>query len=939
MTAPAAPAALPPTGLPGLEPAWSRLVAVPGTGADAGRTRTWHVLDSGAELERLGATPVGTILAVHGNPTWSYLWRSMLAASVAAASAGEPAWRVIAVDQLEMGYSERTGMHRPLAQRVADLSGLTDALGLEGPVVTLGHDWGGVVSLGWAVDHPQLLAGVALLNTAIHHPEGVPIPAPLRLAGARGVLAASTVATTAFLDTTLTLASPPLPAEVKDAYRAPYRSADRRGSIGGFVADIPADASHESRPELDRIAAGVAALEVPALMLWGPKDPIFGDRYLDDLVDRLPHADVHRFEGANHLVAEERPYAAAILNWLPTGPTPARRVGAPIPARRVGAEGAVSRREGQVSIRRPADDYSTNGGLPDDYSTNGGLPDDYSTNGPDAFRPLWSGLDARATDDDVAVIDMATKRGPARRVTWRQLHDRVLDLAAGLAELGVQRGDRVSLLVQPGPTLTAVIYACLRIGAVVVVADAGLGVKGLTRAVRGAWPDVIIGERLGLTAARTLGWPGMRISAERLPYAAKAALDVSHSLGQVAALGAAIRSSGEAPPPEPGPDDDAAILFTSGSTGPAKGVVYRHGQLSALRDVLARHLEITPETGLVTGFAPFALLGPALGTRSATPDMDVSAPRTLTATAVAAGVRASEAGIVFLSPAAVLNVVATADALGPDERAALARVHTFLSTGAPIGEALLASAAEVMPNATPHTPYGMTECLLVTDVTLDGIRAAASAPDAGVCVGKPIGDNRVLVSALDADGLATGEPSAEPGVLGEIVIAARHLKDHYDRLWLTDRMAARDTEALVDADAPRWHRTGDLGHLDAEGRVWIEGRTQHVIVAADGPIAPVGPEQDAESVDGVRRAGVIGVGPHGLRQAVAVVETIPPVARPGLAEPELAAAVRERSRVPLAAVLAVPQLPTDIRHNSKIDRSRLSGWAERVLAGEKPSAP
>ncbi|ERG63295.1 hypothetical protein L332_02355 [Agrococcus pavilionensis RW1] len=919
MTAPAAPAALPPTGLPGLDPAWSRLVAVPGAGADAGLTRTWHVLDTGAELERLGATPAGTILAVHGNPTWSYLWRSMLAASVAAAAAGEPAWRVIAVDQLEMGYSERTGRHRPLAQRVADLSGLTDALGIEGAVVTLGHDWGGVVSLGWAVDHPQLLAGVALLNTAIHHPDGVPVPAPLRLAGARGVLAASTVATTAFLDTTLALASPPLPAEVKDAYRAPYGSADRRGGIGGFVADIPADASHESRPELDRIAAGVAGLEVPALMLWGPKDPIFSDRYLDDLVDRLPHADVHRFEGANHLIAEERPYAEAILQWLDTTPS----------ARRVGAEGAVSRREGQVSIRRPAGDYSTNGVVVDDHSTNGA----------EAFRPLWTGLDARATDDDVAVIDMATKRGPARRVTWRQLHDRVLDLAAGLAELGVQRGDRVSLLVKPGPTLTAVIYACLRIGAVVVVADAGLGVKGLTRAVRGAWPDVIIGERLGLTAARALGWPGMRISAERLPYAAKAALDVSHSLGQVAALGAAIRSSGEAPPPEPGPADEAAILFTSGSTGPAKGVVYRHGQLSALRDVLARHLEITPETGLVTGFAPFALLGPALGTRSATPDMDVSAPRTLTATAVAAAVRESDAGIVFLSPAAVLNVVATADALGADERAALARVHTFLSTGAPIGEALLASAAEVMPNATPHTPYGMTECLLVTDVTLEGIRAAASAPDAGVCVGRPIGDNRVLVSALDADGRATGAPSAEPGVLGEIVIAAGHLKDHYDRLWLTDRMAARETEALVDADAPRWHRTGDLGHLDAEGRVWIEGRTQHVIVAADGPIAPVGPEQDAESVDGVRRAGVVGVGPHGLRQAVAVVETIPPVARPGLAEPELAAAVRERSRVPLAAVLAVPQLPTDIRHNSKIDRSRLSDWAERVLAGEKPSAP
>ena len=290
----------------------------------------------------------------------------------------------------------------------------------------------------------------------------------------------------------------------------------------------------------------------------------------------------------------------------------------------------------------------------------------------------------------------------------------------------------------------------------VVVADAGLGIRGLTRAVRGAWPDFIIGEALGLAAARTLGWPGVRISTARLPRAAAAALGVSHSLGDILAMGADA-----ALPTPPGPDDAAAILFTSGSTGPAKGVAYTHRQLSALRDVLAAHFDVTNDTGLVTGFAPFALLGPALGTRSVTPDMDVSSPRTLTAAAVAAAVRESDAQIVFLSPAAVLNVVDTADRLTPEDRDALARVQTFLSTGAPIGARLLESAAQLMPNATPHTPYGMTECLLVTDVTLDGVHDAAGAPDAGVCVGTPIGSNRVLVSALDADGRATGAPTAD----------------------------------------------------------------------------------------------------------------------------------------------------------------------------------
>ena len=459
----------------------------------------------------------------------------------------------------------------------------------------------------------------------------------------------------------------------------------------------------------------------------------------------------------------------------------------------------------------------------------------------------------------------------------------------------------------------------------------------------------MIGEAPGLAAARTLGWPGVRISTAQLPKVSAVALGVSYSLRDLITLGA------DTPlPTEPRSADDAAILFTSGSTGPAKGVVYRHGQLSALRDVLASHFEVTADTGLVTGFAPFALLGPALGTRSVTPDMDVSAPRTLTARAVAAAVEASGASMVFLSPAAILNVVATAGDLTPHDRSELERVRSFLSTGAPIGAELLASVGTIMPNATAHSPYGMTECLLVTDITLDGIRAAAGGTHTGVCVGKPIGENQLRISALDDHGAATGSPSTEPGVLGEIVVSAPHLKDHYDRLWLTDREAARETTAETDAaasaaasdatDAPaalpaRWHRTGDVGHLDELGRLWVEGRLPHVIVTSTGPIAPVGAEQDVEGVAAVRRAAVVGVGPHQLRQAVAVVETVSPTRRPGLASPELTAAVRESTTLPLVAVLAVPELPTDIRHNSKIDRSRLSVWAERLLAGGKPTAP
>jgi acyl-coenzyme A synthetase/AMP-(fatty) acid ligase/pimeloyl-ACP methyl ester carboxylesterase len=904
-------ASRPPLDLPGLDQHFSRITAVPGRGADEGAIREWHYLDTGEELDRLGVPVLGTVLAVHGNPTWSYLWRNLITQSVRAAQAGSPAWRVLAVDQLDMGYSERTAKHRPLAQRVVDLAAFTDALALTGSVITLGHDWGGVVSLGWAVDHPSQLAGVMLLNTAVHHPEGRPIPAALRLAGARGVLAASTVHTSAFVDTTLALASPALNTAVKDAYRAPYRSAARRRGIGGFVADIPVDSRHESYGELQRIAAGVAKLDVSALMLWGPRDPIFGDFYLDDLVDRLPHADVHRFEGAGHLIAEDRPYADAVLTWLSDNAERLTRA-APISVHTSGSPGTP----GTPGTAEPGSSKTVS-------------PEPADPN----FRPLWQRLDERSDDTATAVIDMSARGGPTR-VSWRQLSDRVRQIASGLARIGVQKGQRVSLLIPPGPTLTAVLYACLRIGAVVVVADAGLGIKGLTRAVRGSWPDFVIGEAPGLMAARALGWPGVRISTARLPKLATAVLGVSYSLKDLIAIGA------DTPVPSPPrSEDEAAILFTSGSTGPAKGVVYRHGQLSALCDVLARHFDVTADTGLVTGFAPFALLGPALGTQSVTPDMDVSSPRTLTANAVAAAVRESGGSIVFLSPAAILNVVATAGDLTQQDHVDLERVRTFLSTGAPIGADLLASVGTLMPNATPHSPYGMTECLLVTDITLDGIHSAADQLNVGVCVGTPIGTNRVLISALDADGAAAGVPSSQPGILGEIVISAPHVKDHYDRLWLTDRAAIRETGLDTDLPGSRWHRTGDVGHLDDLGRLWVEGRLPHVLVTATGPVAPVGAEQDVEGVAAVRRAAVVGVGPHRLRQAVVVVETVPPTRRPGLASPALSKAVRGSTALPIVAVFAVPSLPTDIRHNSKIDRSRLSEWAERLLAGGRPTAP
>ena len=157
---------------------------------------------------------------------------------------------------------------------------------------------------------------------------------------------------------------------------------------------------------------------------------------------------------------------------------------------------------------------------------------------------------------------------------------------------------------------------------------------------------------------------------------------------------------------------------------------------------------LTAEDRLVAAFAPFALYGPALGLASAVPDMDVTAPGTLTASALADAVAAVGATVVFASPAALRNVVATAGDLTDAHREALAGVRLLISAGAPVPAALLQAVRDLLPHADPHTPYGMTEVLPVTDIALSELEAAGRGN--GVCVGRPVPRRPVAVEPARA---------------------------------------------------------------------------------------------------------------------------------------------------------------------------------------------
>ena len=969
----------------GVNPRYSHLLEVPTTApielrAQQAGARRWHYLDNLPVLVEQGLEPIGTILCVHGNPTWSYLWRTVLDAGV-----NERApWRVVAVDQIDMGYSERThldleGERRSLTDRIADLGDFTKALGLDEtdkPVVTLAHDWGGLVSFGWALEHREILSGVMLTNTAVYHDGIENIPAALRLA--LGVHEWGTHDSTAFIDVTLGLAQnegrlpapgsagagaidgalpqpvgkqpkrlypSPLNEAIYRTYRAPYAHPAWREGVRNFVGDIPTGTDVPSYAPMQRIAEQIRGLDVPAFFQWGTKDPVFQRRYLFDLMERMPQAKVHRYEKASHLVIEDYDIATPMISWL-AQTFGTREDGALVPPHNAEAEHRAARAHRHGLMQ-----------------------------GSETFRPMLAALTERANDASTAVVDMDPKgdgTSVSVTLTWAELNQQVNATATCLHALGVRPGDRVNLMVPPGARLTTLIYACMKLGAVIVVADTGLGLPGLTRALKGANPSFLIGIPAALTAARTLLWPGKRISVEPLGSVQEKLLGVAGSVFTAPAAdgtpGAPVPTPTVVEFPSPVPDADAAVLYTSGSTGPAKGVVYTQRQLAGMRDAIANTYGFAPGSGLVAGFAPFALLGPALGATSVTPTMDVTRPKTLTASALASAAAAIDASVVFASPAALVNVVATADELNTEQRAALAKVQTVLSAGAPIPVPLLEALSALVPNASLHTPYGMTEGLPVTDVSFEMIRQAIAegTPNAagevldpfardGVCVGFAVYGAAVAIAPLLQDGSVAVELTHEPGVTGEILVSAPHVKDRYDTLWVTEEQSI---------STPGWHHTGDVGHLDASGRLWVEGRLAHVLLTSQGVLTPVAAEQSAESLPEVRRAALVAVGPAGTAAPVLVIEAsantaalearqsastfkrallnrVPgahrfPVAE-GVAPFELSQLVRQKvaedTGVELAAVLVVHEHPTDIRHNSKIDRPALGEWAAKVLAG------
>lgn len=530
---------------------------------------------------------------------------------------------------------------------------------------------------------------------------------------------------------------------------------------------------------------------------------------------------------------------------------------------------------------------------------------------------------ARLQPDSPAII--FPQKG--RTLSFRELDLESNRIATGLMRIGIGRGMKTALLVPPSPELFALTFALFKAGAVPVFIDPGIGARNMKGCLAEAEPEAFIGIPKAHLARRLLGWGRQSI---RLTVV----VGGGSMWGGVPLTEVKRQQIGDLPfaPAETRCDDPAAILFTSGSTGPPKGAVYTHGTFAAQVDALRELYDIRPGEIDLPTFPLFALFAPALGMTALIPKMDFTRPGTVDPRQILGPAAEYSATTMFGSPALLNRVGRYAER----HRIKLTGLKRVISAGAPVPASVLKRFAAQLPaDAEIFTPYGATEALPVSSIgsreVLDET-GAMTGDGHGVCVGRPVPSITLAIIAIsDAPVDVWSDDLALPTwEVGEIAVRGPQVSRAY-----LNRPEATRMAKIPDPDGGVWHRMGDVGYLDASGRIWFCGRKTHRVQTSKGALYTIPVEGVFNTHPKVFRSALVGLGLKGSQQPVLCVEL-----ETGTAKGEQELIRRELlelgSRYPhtknIHQILFHPAFPVDIRHNAKIFREKLAVWAQDKLS-------
>jgi acyl-CoA synthetase (AMP-forming)/AMP-acid ligase II len=500
--------------------------------------------------------------------------------------------------------------------------------------------------------------------------------------------------------------------------------------------------------------------------------------------------------------------------------------------------------------------------------------------------------------DRPALVDVHRNRD--RAYSFRELDFATGRVAGQLKSANLKPGDGVLLLHPIAAELYLVLVALFRLGCVAIFLDPSAGRAHVERCCAIFPPKAFFGS----PRAQLLRWsvPALR----RVPKAFCPVwfpgtqqldfLTAASPQPEIATLAA------EAP---------ALVTFTSGSTGEPKAAVRTHGFLLAQHRALAASLDKQPGTRDLTTLPIFVLANLASGVTSVLPDADLRAPGKIVAGPVLAQMERQKIQTTAASPAFLSRLLDECQRSGTT-MPMLLRVDVG---GAPVFPGLLRRIAAFCPQATITAVYGSTEAEPMAEIALrelsqedfeaiangKGLLAGQPVPSISLCVirdqwGTPI--RPLDTSTFDRLKTACGEP-------GEIVVAGGHVLPGY----LNGR---GDAETKFEVDGTRWHRTGDLGYVDAAGRLWLLGRCAGKIQDERGTLYPFAVECAAMQTPAIRRAALASIG----KRRVLAVETSESVSPDAI--------LRSLSWAQLDQVVSLDRIPVDKRHNAKVDYLELA---------------
>lgn len=532
-----------------------------------------------------------------------------------------------------------------------------------------------------------------------------------------------------------------------------------------------------------------------------------------------------------------------------------------------------------------------------------------------------------------------------QEIDFAKLHLLSDDIAFSLNAFGIKKGMKAVLMVTPSLNFFALTFALFKAGIVPILVDPGMGIKNLKQCFEESKPDAFIGISKAHIARKLFGW-----GKKSVKFLVNVGIDVQPKSRFSRALSNTLLAKNlddilaKFPRNKTfemvklKPTQMAAILFTSGSTGVPKGVVYSHQMFEAQITALKNDYEITPGERDLATFPLFSLFGPALGMASIVPDMDASKPITANPAYIFDAVEKYQCTNMFANPA-LLNVLGNAGTVDSNNIHEMPSLKRVISAGAPATLASIKLFSKMLnDNIEILNSYGATESLPISKVGSKALLATTSVTDTGggICVGKPIKNVDIAIIDVSENEIAQwyDELRLEPNVIGEIAVKGPMVsQQYYNREQATklSKISKIALESVETNEGLAWHRMGDLGYLDNDGQLWMCGRKSHRVSTTEKEFYSIPCERIFNVHPEVNRTALVPFNIAGVTQPLLCIE----LNKDSISsEKDIVAALKAiganySQTDSIEHFIFHADFPVDIRHNAKIFREKLATWAQK----------